>query len=103
MPSLKQKLSRAADRSLDKADEYVDRARNGKERLERRYDNSELGDSIEDFAENTGRNLRHAYESSMDKLDEGTDTARDLIHRNPLLAIAGAFVGGMFASMLLRK
>jgi hypothetical protein len=103
MPSLKQRLSRAADRGLDDADDMIDRAREGKRRLERRYDNSELGDSIEDFAETTGRNLRHAYESGMDTLDDTTDTARDIIQRNPLLALAGAFVGGMFASMLLRK
>jgi hypothetical protein len=103
MATLKQKLSRAADRGLDDADEMIDRARGAKQRFERRYDNSELGDSIEDFAESTGRNLRHAYESGMDSIDDTTDTARDIIQRNPLLAIAGAFVGGMFASMLLRK
>ncbi|HEX2859671.1 MAG TPA: hypothetical protein VHP58_05700 [Alphaproteobacteria bacterium] len=103
MATIKQKASKLADRGLDKADDVIDRARDGKQRLERRYDNADIGGRIEEFAEETGRNLRYAYDTSADKLEETADNTRDLVQRNPLIAIAGAFVGGMLASALLRR
>lgn len=105
MATVRQKANKMADRTLNAAEDGLENLRSAKNRTNRRY--AARADSIEDnlghMAENVGRELRETYESGMDYLSDGTENARRTVQNNPLLAVAGAFIGGMVAAALFRR
>lgn len=105
MATIRQKANRLADQGLNEAEDDIENVRGAKNRLNRRYA-SQLDDTegnLSNMAEDMGRELRETYDSGMEYLHEGADTARRTVQKNPLLALAGAFVGGMVASALFRR
>jgi ElaB/YqjD/DUF883 family membrane-anchored ribosome-binding protein len=114
--NLRQKASQAAEKgldntggtleeSLDSAEELLEELRALKRRAEggARGTFSRAANGLEDFAEDTGRKLRHAYEAGAETLEDAADTSRQTVQENPLLAVAGAFAGGILLGMLMRK
>lgn len=103
--AIREKANKFADKTLDATESAVEYARNAKNRADARY-GSKLDDAestLSETAENVGRKLRETYESSRESLEEGTEYARRTVARNPLAAVAGAFLGGMLAASLLRR
>ncbi|MBI1309382.1 MAG: hypothetical protein GC129_06015 [Proteobacteria bacterium] len=103
--SLRRKASRVADKSIDAAQEGLETARSKKDQLNAKY--GPRADAMEaklaDYAEDLGRKVRESYESGVEKFEEGTETAREVVSRNPLMAVAGAFLGGLVVSSLFRR
>jgi hypothetical protein len=105
MATIRQKANKLTDRGLNAAEDGIENVRAAKNRTNRRYaaqaDNFE--DNLSHMAENVGRELRETYESGMDYVNDGTESARRTVQNNPLLAVAGAFIGGMVAASLFRR
>lgn len=103
--SIRKKANDLADQGLDAADDAVSSTRRAKNRANARYGSraDDAQGSFEHMAENVGQQLREGYESSREYLEEGAQTARRSVERNPLLAVAGAFVVGAIASSIFRR
>lgn len=105
MATVRQKANKLADRGLNAAEDGIESVRSAKNRTNRRY--AATADGIEGnlshMAENVGRELRDSYESGLEYVQDGTETARRAVQNNPLLTIAGAFIGGMVAASLFRR
>jgi len=103
--NLRRKANRAADETINTVEEGAEALRDAKNRADRRHgprlDDAET--SFDHLAENVGRHLRQTYETGWDTVQEGAETARKTVAGNPLLAVAGAFVGGLLAATLLRR
>lgn len=101
----KNRFHRAAASASNTADRAISSAKRGKDRLREEADDLiESGSStLEDLANQTGRALHNAYEEGQAKLNETAETAREMVQTRPLATLAGAFVAGLFASMLIRR
>lgn len=105
MATIRQKANKLANRGLDEADDAVDSVRSAKNRANRRYGSKvdEAESTLSNAAEDLGQHLRETYDASRDQIEETTRYARKAVARNPLVALAGAFVGGLLAASILRR
>jgi hypothetical protein len=105
MANTRSKLHRATARADERADDAIASVRRGKNHLRDEADDAidTGGQYLEDIANQTGRALHRAYAETNEKLTDTAESARDMVHANPLLALGGAFVAGLFASALLRR
>lgn len=105
MATIRTRANQVADATLNAAERAVESTRSAKERANRRYgekiDNAES--TLAETAENLGRHMRETYDASLEQLQEGTEYARRTVARNPLMAVAGAFIGGLIAASLFRR
>jgi len=105
MATLRQRANKQADETISGAEERLEDLRSAKNRFNRRR-GQQLDDTearVGEAVENAGRKLRQTYEDSADYLEEQTESARRTVRENPLLAVSGAFIGGLIAAALFRR
>lgn len=102
---LKNRAKQTIDDTADTVQRGVRKARraghHAADRAEQAWDNG--SDTIEDMATEAGRKLSHLYHEGSTKAEETAESARDMVQKRPLTALAGAFVAGLVASAFLRR